>query len=254
MTSEIAARRLLSRVLNGTMSNLLAIDTTDFSISLALMRDGALVSERQIKDPGVAEHLISNIRLLLGEEKICFGDLDKIAIIVGPGSYTGIRSGLATVLGICLGAGNAIEIVSVSKLQAQAFFSVKAVAKPQIIFSLLTANALEYFAGVYYCEPHWWSPLQRIPTFIRITNGDNFSLYEMRPPTLVPKSELEAFTENIPADFKDIDVTKIIDADINFASVAAAMADIIQTTTGISELKPLYIKPVNAKTLAEREG
>ena len=225
------------------MPNLLAIDTTDFSISLALMRSGAIVAERRISDSGIAEHLMSNIQSLLREGEIGFDDLNKIAVIVGPGSYTGIRSGLATVIGICSGTAGNIQVVPISKLQAQAFFISKESQNPKIVFSLLTANTSEYFAGAYYCRSN--------------------HVDEIVAPTSVLKSELGTFTQNALVGFEksigsdsgnlaDLSV-EIIDADVNFASIAATMADAITETTSINDLKPLYIKPVNAKTLAERQ-
>ena len=211
------------------MSNILAIDTTDFSIALALMRGGEVVAERRVDDSGIAERLMLNIQELFGEVGIEVGDLNKIAVIVGPGSFTGIRSGLATVLGICAGAAGNIEVVPVSKLHAQAFYAGKELKIQQVIFSLLTANASEYFAGVYY-------------------GGGGVALSEMVPHTPVIKSELDAFVEGTTAD----SYVKVIDANVNFAVVAAEMATVIQGTTNLNDLKPLYIKPVNAKTLAER--
>ena len=221
------------------MSNLLAIDTTDFSIALALTRNGAIVAEKRIDDSGIAEHLMLNIQLLLREGNIGLDDLNKIAVIVGPGSYTGIRSGLATVLGIYSGIAGEVQIVPISKLQAQAFLIGKELQNPKIVFSLLTANTSEYFAGVYHCQ--------------------SGRVDEIHPPTSVLKSELEVFIKNVLANCKEntdnsADLfVKIVDADVNFASVAATMAATTHEIAGINDLKPLYIKPVNAKTLAERQ-
>lgn len=66
-----------------------------------------------------AEELLFNIDLLLKENEIERRQLDLIAVSAGPGSFTGIRIGIATALGLKAGLG--IVMSSQSALKAMAF-------------------------------------------------------------------------------------------------------------------------------------
>lgn len=66
-----------------------------------------------------AEDLIVNVDELLNSNKIERNEIDLIAVSAGPGSFTGIRIGIATALGLKAGLG--IEMSSESALKAMAF-------------------------------------------------------------------------------------------------------------------------------------
>lgn len=66
-----------------------------------------------------AEELLFNIDALLADHNIDRRDIDLIAVSAGPGSFTGIRIGLATALGLKAGLG--IKMASESALKAMAF-------------------------------------------------------------------------------------------------------------------------------------
>jgi len=65
-----------------------------------------------------AEDLLPNIDRLLRENEIATRDIDLIAVSAGPGSFTGIRIGIATAMGLKAGLG--IRMASVSALDAVA--------------------------------------------------------------------------------------------------------------------------------------
>ena len=84
----------------------LAFDTTLAACSVAVC-DGedALAHERERLSKGHAEILVPMIRSALSAASTRFDDLDLIAVTVGPGTFAGIRVGLAAARGIALTTG-----------------------------------------------------------------------------------------------------------------------------------------------------
>lgn len=102
--------------------NILAFDCSQFETSMALMRDDKVVHLSQIEDIYSQDALlIPTVGEVMTAHKMSFQDLDLIATIAGPGSFTGIRLGIASALGLSLGSG-----------------------KPAVAF-----NALEWYAHSY---------------------------------------------------------------------------------------------------------
>ncbi|MDO5015397.1 MAG: tRNA (adenosine(37)-N6)-threonylcarbamoyltransferase complex dimerization subunit type 1 TsaB [Eubacteriales bacterium] len=79
------------------MAYCLAVDTSGKTLSLALSEDERILAERFI-DEGLthSETFLPQLADLLSELKLSVKDLDYLAVTLGPGSYTGIRIGLAS--------------------------------------------------------------------------------------------------------------------------------------------------------------
>ena len=98
---------------------ILAIDTCLFACSAAVVHDGAVLAARvEPMSRGHQERLAPLVAQLMGEAGVAFGQLDRIAVTVGPGSFTGLRVGLAFAKG--LSAALAIPAVGVGSLEALA--------------------------------------------------------------------------------------------------------------------------------------
>lgn len=67
---------------------------------------------------GHAERLMPMIEALLAESNVSFANLDRIAVTTGPGSFTGVRVGIAAARGLALALG--IPAVGVNSLEALA--------------------------------------------------------------------------------------------------------------------------------------
>ncbi|KAB0683012.1 tRNA (adenosine(37)-N6)-threonylcarbamoyltransferase complex dimerization subunit type 1 TsaB [Aureimonas leprariae] len=99
---------------------MLAIDTAGSRCSVALVAgDGRALAAR---DPdlgrGHAERLMGLVGEVLEEAGAAYGDLSRIAVSVGPGSFTGLRVGVAAARGLALALG--LPVVGVSTLEALA--------------------------------------------------------------------------------------------------------------------------------------
>ena len=85
--------------------NYLALDTSAGSLTV-LVQKGEEVFSSVLPD-GAAQHsvrLMPEVDALLARARLSLSACDFIACAVGPGSFTGIRIGIATVKGLCLAA------------------------------------------------------------------------------------------------------------------------------------------------------
>src|SRR5687767_3245061 len=95
----------------------LALDTTTRQGSVALARDGALVAT-YAGDPAIThgERLPGDLVRVLDAHGLRVSDVDVFAVAAGPGSFTGLRIGIATMQGLAL--ANEKSLVGVSALDA----------------------------------------------------------------------------------------------------------------------------------------
>jgi len=97
----------------------LGIETATSDGGAALVIDDRMVAERYIANPRTfAENLIPTIDHLLNEAGWKINDLALIAVSAGPGSFTGLRIGIATAKGLAMAAR--LPIVGVPTLEAYA--------------------------------------------------------------------------------------------------------------------------------------
>jgi tRNA threonylcarbamoyladenosine biosynthesis protein TsaB len=126
---------------------LLGIDTCGASGSIALGRvvEGQidLRGERSITGGEYGASLLEGIADLLAGEGVRMSDLAGIVVAAGPGSFTGIRIGLATAKGLAEAAG--LPVVTVSRLALLAEMGT-AVGVQSVV---LDAHRGQVFCGIY---------------------------------------------------------------------------------------------------------
>ena len=97
----------------------LALDTTTRGGSCALARDGRVLREhRSDGSKPQAARLPGDLVTLLEHEGITLPEIDVYAVSTGPGSFTGLRVGIATMQGLAFAAGK--PLIGVSALDALA--------------------------------------------------------------------------------------------------------------------------------------
>ena len=105
---------------------ILGIDTSAAQCAVALLGAGDPVVERRAMERGHAEHLFPMIDKVLARAGIGYDGLSRIAVCTGPGSFTGVRIGVAAARGIALGRR------PTPGLGAQGFPSARKVGKTQL--------------------------------------------------------------------------------------------------------------------------
>jgi tRNA threonylcarbamoyladenosine biosynthesis protein TsaB len=124
----------------------LALDTTHEDGSLALLRGCEILEEISLHAPGgFAQVVYGHMKELLGRCGVELNSVDCFAAACGPGSFTGVRVGLACIKGLAEAANR--PAVAVSNLQAMAVFG----AAP-LRATLLDARRGEVFGAVYDSE------------------------------------------------------------------------------------------------------
>lgn len=101
------------------MSSHLIIDTSTSHCAIALRTLDGLFEVVDDTPRSHAVKLLPNISALLNEHGVTLPALETIAVVTGPGSFTGLRIGVGVAQGLAEAA--AIDVISLSSLQAQAF-------------------------------------------------------------------------------------------------------------------------------------
>jgi tRNA threonylcarbamoyladenosine biosynthesis protein TsaB len=120
----------------------LAIDTSTRQAGVAVWRDGRALAERRRMVTTHSEGLLAMIDEAVAEAGVGRGELDVIACGAGPGSFTGLRIGLATAKGLAFALGR--PLVMVSSLAALA-----ARAPDGRVCAAVDALKGEVYAGIF---------------------------------------------------------------------------------------------------------
>jgi tRNA threonylcarbamoyladenosine biosynthesis protein TsaB len=124
---------------------ILSLDTTTAAGSIAVLRDGVVLAELT-GNPAIThgQRLPEDLTRVLSEASIRIEDVELYAVAAGPGSFTGLRVGIATVQGLAMARG--CRIVPVSALEALA----RSAANPHDpVAAWMDAQRGEVFSEVY---------------------------------------------------------------------------------------------------------
>jgi len=122
---------------------ILSIDTTSESGSIALTEANVVIEEIALHAPdGFGHVLFGHIQHLLEKNGTTVHQMECFAAASGPGSFTGVRVGLAAVKGLAEATGK--RVVAVSNLRALAFFGTAPLRA-----TVLDARRGEVYGAVY---------------------------------------------------------------------------------------------------------
>ena len=123
----------------------LAIETTGRIAGVALLDKSKIISECNL-NTGLTHSvtLFNNINNILIKNKINMSNINKISVSNGPGSFTGVRIGVAAALGLAKAYNTKIEYIDT--LDALAY---KSKNKADYIISMIDAKANRVYLSIY---------------------------------------------------------------------------------------------------------
>jgi tRNA threonylcarbamoyladenosine biosynthesis protein TsaB len=132
----------------------LAFDTATRWGRFALAEGDRLLAYRPLNVSGsYADALLPVIQEMLAETGRSRGDLAAIGVTIGPGSFTGVRIGVATAKGLAYGLD--CGLVAVTSLEAMAAALLAEHPDTDIAVPALDARRGEIFCGVYGRDGSW---------------------------------------------------------------------------------------------------
>ena len=131
------------------MALLLNIDTATELASVCISLDGnalSMLSNNQQKEHASFIHVA--IQQAAKQANIHLADLHAVAVTIGPGSYTGLRVGLATAKGICYALN--LPLITESTLKVMANAALAAGYDEEVLLCpMIDARRMEVFTAVY---------------------------------------------------------------------------------------------------------
>ena len=138
---------------------ILSMSTATNNLSVALNDDAKIIKEKNEFDQrNHSAHLDPLIAEILKENNLRLAEIDRFAVAIGPGSYTGLRIGVTTVKMFASILHK--EVVGISTLQALA---ASCAEEGTLIVAGIDARNDNYFAGAYVNKEDDWGPECVIP-------------------------------------------------------------------------------------------
>lgn len=218
----------------------LAVDTTGAHGSVAIVSGGELegiLGARETR-PKHAESLLPTIEQLLRILSLRLEDVDGLAVAVGPGSFTGLRIGIAAVEGLSFATGKPAAGVSALEATAFRFRHVDG-----LIVALIEAYRGEIYGAAYRAR----AGVLRLEVEPSCTSASSFLQALPEPPSIVAgtgllrhRSEVEPHAASAfladPSFFLGEEIARLGMAKLEAGEAAP-----------LGSLAPLYIRPAEAE-------
>ncbi len=225
--------------------NILAIDTALGACSAAILSGGEIkAGQFKLLHRGHAEALMDMIGAVEEEAGLRLLDMDRLAVTIGPGTFTGLRVGLSAARGMALAAR--CPLVGVTTLQAVAFAacsrtrptdaSIAAIfdaRKDEVYFQMFSNNA---------------TPLNEARVLSRDRVAEEIGRQAEKTGSAVT---LVGTGAQLVADILPTDFYGVSDAPMQpNARIVAALANIVEDVK-TAPPNPLYLRPPDAKLPAK---
>ena len=222
--------------------NILALSTTSSSGSIAIYKENYIsyINYLDIKITH-SERLLPQIDAGLKNSKIVISDIDLVVIANGPGSFTGVRIGLATAKGICM--AHNIPLLPINTL---VLLANNVAFTDRNILALIDARMKEVYAALY-------SPDLEI--IVQETNAKPIDILTViKEPVIIVGDGSKEFKKEI--DESGIDYKLCLEhQNIPLASTLISIAlksDIPEYDFDkISELEPYYLRKSQAEIVRD---
>ena len=155
---EAASERYAQRV-SEAMQRLLLIDTCGETAGVALCLGQQVLAVEDFVAGDASARIVAAVRQLLQQLGWGRAELDAVGVVAGPGSFTGVRTGLAAARGFCEAAS--LRFAAVSRLAVLA--DVAAVAEG---FAVLDAGRGEFYVRDVSSACEWLCTLDEFPVLV----------------------------------------------------------------------------------------
>lgn len=133
------------------MNTILTIDTSSPRCSIALLHNSQLIDRISDSQRQSAQRVLPMISELMSDAGIGFSQLDLIASVAGPGSFTGVRIGVAVAQGLSM-SNDDIPVLALSSLATMAMAAFEESEGYQVLVSEEAREGELYFAAYQRSE------------------------------------------------------------------------------------------------------
>lgn len=224
--------------------NILAIDTSSTSGSIALSKNDLIVyvSYLDIRKTH-SERLMVQVKEALEQNKISIDDIDLICLANGPGSFTGIRIGLATAKG--LSYGKKIPLLALNNLE---LLAANIYGNQRAILSFVDAKMGEVYTALYSSE------LEELIPPRNCKPEEILELVDM--PVTVIGTGIEVYQQKLAESKIDYN-TVLPHQSLNLATACISLAMRLEKVPEynfeeIAELEPFYLRKSQAEINKEK--
>ena len=231
--------------MRGKGMNVLAFDTCLGGVSVAVRWQGARgewlsCGRFELREGGHAERLMPMIAQAMEEAGLSFRDLARIAVTVGPGTFTGVRGGVAAARGLALASD--MPVVGATSLAVMAHRADELLGPRN---GKLLAVAVDARRGMVYLQL-FADAQDRTSQPVLLAPEEVAALVGAKPVTVVG-SGARAVASAIVAAGGEAEA-HLADLQPHARSLALLAANL----TPVSPLRPLYLRPPDVKPQADK--
>lgn len=227
---------------------ILGIETSTTTGSVAVVSENGVIAQYSLNiEVTHSERLMSTVDRVLKDTGLTITDMDGYAVAIGPGSFTGLRIGLAAVKGLALVTGK--PVAAVPTLEALAW-NLPYSAYP--VCPMLDARKNEVYAAMYRFDG---------TTFVRVMAEAVISLSHLSEliseKTLFTGEASHLFREEIVNLFGDRALFAPVSAILpSAATIAEIGLNMIKSgkQADLDSVTPLYIRRSEAEVMWEKKA
>ncbi|MBK9258882.1 MAG: tRNA (adenosine(37)-N6)-threonylcarbamoyltransferase complex dimerization subunit type 1 TsaB [Polyangiaceae bacterium] len=234
----------------------LALSTSTYRGSAAVLDGDRVLGASGYADlGGHAERIFSAVTEALEAAAVSRSEIELVACDIGPGSFTGVRVGVASAKGLALGLGAALVGVGSLEAMAAAAFVTGAAGPKDVVVSVLDAKKQEFFIAAHDASGQTlWAPahvpiadafhlLSAWTEFSRLI-ADGYALRIVGEAALLEPSMAAQVVRGASVDLPDAVAVGRVGLR-RFASSKGVAGEF-----DASLLEPSYVRPPDAKPMA----
>lgn len=219
------------------MSLILNIDTALETACISIAKEGNILEQainNEQKEHG--SFLQTAIKILLKKLGINIKELDAIAVNAGPGSYTGLRVGMASAKGLCYALNK--PLITIGSLELLAYQAItetdKKLLENKLFCAMIDARRMEVFTAIYSSDLHIILPPSAI-----ILSEDSYANYMLKNSLMFfgnGSEKWHVICNNKNADFITLHINSLYLNSLSYEKFK------IKEFANLAYVEPLYIK------------